>query len=167
MAHDYRALAVMLVKAGCAHVAEQVSKRPGNAGKRLVAAALTAQGNLVILPDYQFTAQDFAALTNELEQFAQEQDNACPDVEIGNTPAPDDGNERLSVLRNSLRKALELVAATCAQPTLEKVAQLLAKAWEIVDVDETAVLSRFRTALVKAYVAEFKHAHSQHHSRLN
>ncbi|GIK52152.1 MAG: hypothetical protein BroJett014_11250 [Planctomycetota bacterium] len=167
MVHDFRALAVMLVKAGCEHICEQVRKRPGNAGKKLLDAALTAQGNLVVLPEYQFTSQDFAALTNELEQFAREQDNACPDVEIGNPPSPDDGNEHLKALRNALRKTLELAAGTCPQPTLEKVAQLLAKAWEIVNVDEAAVLSRFRTALVKAYVAEFKHAHAQHHSRLN
>lgn len=167
--HDYQALALMLVQAGCEHIVEQAAGTTGGVGNLLVQAALMAQRNLVVMPNMELTSQDFLALTAELEKLAGELENSCPDVTVTNVPETcDDSIEWLEETRAKITEALEHATAASPQPTFEEATKLVLKAWRLINnAPQAAILARFRNTLVKAYVAEFKHAHSNRSSKLN
>lgn len=170
MSHDFHALAVMLVQAGHEYIVEQAAGKTGGVSQFFLEAALTAQRNLVVDPKMALTSQDFDRLTAELERLTHQFESSCTDVNVSNPPETrDDSEDRVSQVRASIQEILENAADVCAQPTFEEFAQLVLKAWSLIvhNTAQATLLSRFRTALVKAYVAEFKLAHTKLRSNLN
>ncbi|MCZ7608451.1 MAG: hypothetical protein M5U25_20895 [Planctomycetota bacterium] len=154
--HDYAELARTLVRAGCCHISEEHCEKGKPLQKLLVEAALTAQRNLVIQPEYAFKTEDLKAVTREIECFKDELN-----IEPSREPKlHDDSCTHLRKLRSALAKTISRAASLCTQDTLPQVTELLGKVWEVVQEaeNEAIALSQFRNQLTLAFIAEFKHA---------
>lgn len=157
--HDYAELARALVRDGCRHIASEHTANGKRAARLMMEAAITAQGNLVIDPEFALTQQDFKAVTREVERLKEE-------LSPGITREPelkDDSDYHLRKVRNALFKATASAANLCSQDTLPQVIELLRKAWDIIQEaeEDAATLANFRNQRVLAYIAEFKHAVNQ------